>query len=154
MSTRISPSIRRDIRAQAGSICEYCHTTEQWQYVPFTIDHVRPPRLGGTSAPDNLALACFHCNRQKGERVAAVDPDSGIEVHLFNPRQQSSQEHFIWSADKLMIVGLTPVGRATVEALRLNRERIIPIRAADLIINRHPPAGDPVQEDDSYSHSK
>lgn len=154
MSPRVTSSVRRAIRAQADGICEYCHATEQWQYVSFTIDHIIPPRSGGTHAPDNLSLACFHCNRQKGERVAAVDPDSGVEAHLFNPRQQSWPEHFIWSPDKLMIVGLTPVGRATVETLRLNRERIISIRAADLIINRHPPAGDPVQKDDNYSHSK
>ena len=35
-------------------------------------------------------------------------------------------------------MGLTPFGRAKVEALELNRERAIRIRAADLTVGRHP----------------
>ncbi|MEH2095357.1 MULTISPECIES: hypothetical protein [unclassified Nostoc] len=54
-------------------------------------------------------------------------------------------EHFIWSADGLLIVGLTPIGRATVTVLTLNRERIINIRAADKEIGRHPSMDDPIQ---------
>jgi 5-methylcytosine-specific restriction endonuclease McrA len=138
--------VRRAVRQRAGGICEYCHTSEQWQYVLFTIDHVYPPNLGGTDELDNLALACFHCNRQKSGQVNAADPVSGEEVPLFHPRQQAWSEHFIWLADKQTIVGLTPVGRATVEALQLNRERVVSIRAADSEIGRHPPAGDPIQE--------
>jgi len=75
-----------------------------------------------------------------------VDPDSGAEVPLFNPRQDDWCEHFVWSVDGLLIIGLTPMGRATVEALALNRERVINIRAADQIVGRHPPPGDPVQK--------
>jgi hypothetical protein len=45
----------------------------------------------------------------------------------------------------LTIIGKTEVGRATVSALLLNRERVIPIRVADLAIGRHPPAGDLVE---------
>ncbi len=37
------------------------------------------------------------------------------------------------------------MGRATVTALALNRERVINIRAADKAVRRHPPAGDPIQ---------
>jgi hypothetical protein len=66
---------------------------------------------------------------------------------LFNPKQDSWSEHFIWSADGLSIVGLTPIGRATVTALVLNRDRVINIRAADKAIKRHPPAGDLIQSE-------
>ncbi len=66
---------------------------------------------------------------------------------LFNPRQHSWSEHFIWSADGLLIIGLTPIGRATVATLVLNRERVINIRAADKAVGRHPPGGDPIQPD-------
>jgi len=45
----------------------------------------------------------------------------------------------------LLIVGLTPIGRATVTVLTLNRERVINIRAADKKIGRHPPMDDPIQ---------
>lgn len=114
--------------------------------MPFTVDHVVPLAKGGSDDPGNLALACFHCNRGKGDRLTALDPDSGEQVPFFNPRQDDWSEHFTWSADGLLIVGLTAVGRATVEALEVNRERAVSIRAADQIVGRHPPPGDPVQD--------
>ena len=143
---RISPEIQRLVRQRANHLCEYCHTSERWQYVPFTIDHIVPLSKGGSDEPDNLALACFHCNRRKADKLTALDPDSGEEVPLFNPRRDVWSEHFIWSSDGLFIIGLTATGRATVEALELNRERVINIRAADRMVGRHPPSGDPVQK--------
>jgi len=143
---KIPSAIRDLVRQRAGWLCEYCHTLEQWQYIPFTIDHVVPLAKGGVDDLDNLALACFHCNRRKADRLTADDPLSGETVPLFNPRRHDWCEHFSWSADGLVLLGLTPVGRATVEALALNRERVVSIRAADLVVGRHPPFGDPVQE--------
>lgn len=113
----------------------------------FTVDHIIPVKIGGTNAEGNLALACFHCNRRKGLQVTARDPDSGEEVTLFHPRRHTWKGHFIWSNDRLNIMGLTPIGRATVEALELNRDRAIRIRAADLEVGRHPPIDDPVERE-------
>ena len=144
---RISERIRRHIRQRANYLCEYCHAAEQWQYVRFTVDHVIPRAQGGADTFENFALACFHCNRRKADRLAALDPASGEEVPLFNPRRDVWGEHFIWSADGLSIIGTTPAGRATVAALVLNRARVINIRTADRIIRRHPPPGDPIQEE-------
>jgi hypothetical protein len=79
------------------------------------------------------------------DRLTALDPNSGREVPLFNPRQDDWRKHLTWSADGLRVIGMTPVGRATVELLALNRERVISIRAADQIVGC-PPPGDPVQE--------
>lgn len=143
---RVSPEIQILVRQRANRLCEYCHTSERWQYVQFTIDHVIPLAQGGSDDPDNLALACFHCNRRKADKLTALEPDSGEEVPLFNPRQNVWSEHFIWSSDGLFIIGLTPAGRATVKALEMNRERIVSIRAADRVVGRHPPSGDPLQE--------
>jgi hypothetical protein len=39
------------------------------------------------------------------------------------------------------------ISRAMVEALALNRERVLSIRAADKEIGRHPPQNDPIQFD-------
>ena len=142
---RIPPGIQEQVRQRAGYLCEYCHTAEKWQYVRFTVDHVIPLKQDGSDAFDNLALACFHCNRRKAARLTAVDPDSGEAVFLFNPRQHLWKAHFVWSPDGLCIIGLTPVGRATVEMLKFNRERVLHIRAADGAVGRHPPPGDPVQ---------
>jgi len=144
---KIPEHIRHQIRQRANYLCEYCHASEQWQYVRFTVDHVIPLAQGGADTPDNLALACFHCNRRKADRLAAVDPASGEEVPLFNPRRDVWGEHFIWSADGLSIIGLTPTGRATVAALAFNRAWAINIRAADRAAGRHPPPGDPIQEE-------
>ncbi|OQY99099.1 MAG: HNH endonuclease [Chloroflexi bacterium UTCFX4] len=145
MRRKISPEIQLQVCARANYLCEYCHTSEQWQYVRFTLDHVIPSARGGSDDFTNLALACFHCNRRKSNRVTGADPDSGKEMPLFNPRQDAWRDHFVWSSDGLSIVGLTSIGRATVIALDLNRERVMNIRAADQSAGRHPPFGDPVQ---------
>lgn len=91
---------------------------------------------------ENLALACFPCNRRKSDRQELVDPETGAAIRLFHPRQDQWTEHFIWSRDGLSIIGRTAIGRATVEALELNRERARFLRAADQEVGRHPPEGD------------
>lgn len=143
---KISKKLQTQVRDRADCLCEYCHASEKWQYVQLTIDHVVPVLKGGDSVLDNLALACFHCNRRKSSHTLGIDPDSKAEIFLFNPRIHQWSDHFIWSVDGLSIVGLTPTGRATVSVLRLNRARIINIRAADRDIGRHPPKDDPVRE--------
>jgi hypothetical protein len=143
--SKISETIQEQIRLRANYLCEFCHADERWQYVKFTVDHLVPLSSGGNDHPDNLALACFHCNRQKTNKLVAIDPLTSTEVPLFNPRQDNWQDHFIWSMDRLIVIGLTAIGRATVAALLLNRDRVIPIRAADLEIGRHPPTDDPIE---------
>jgi HNH endonuclease len=137
------PTERREqVRKRAEYLCEYCHTNERWQYVGFTLDHVVPLGEGGNETLDNLALACFRCNRRKSNKQTATDPQSGVVIPLFNPRTQLWSGHFCWSPDGLLIVPLTAVGRATVALLELNRERILKIRRADVEVDRHPPKSD------------
>jgi hypothetical protein len=144
--SKLSEIVQAQVRQRADHLCEFCHACEQWQYVRFTVDHVVPLSLGGSDGLENLALACFHCNRKKTNRLTAVDPEFGTEVPLFNPRQDDWRDHFIWAKAGQMIVGLTATGRATVAALALNRERVMAIRAADREIGRHPPIADPIQK--------
>lgn len=61
---------------------------------------------------------------------------------LFHPRRQKLSEHFRWSADFLTVIGLTEVGRATVEALQLNREGVQNLRELLASSERHPPRED------------
>ncbi|MCX6028283.1 MAG: HNH endonuclease signature motif containing protein [Chloroflexi bacterium] len=145
MHSKVPEPIRRLIRQRANYLCEYCHASEKWQYVRFTVDHIIPMKRGGLGISDNLALACFHCNRRKGDHVTAEDPVSGMEVRLFNPRQDAWAEHFVWSTDGLRIVGRTPTGRATITALEMNRSWAVSIRAADRVVGRHPPVDDPIE---------
>ncbi|NEP76611.1 HNH endonuclease [Okeania sp. SIO2G5] len=140
----IPETIQAAVRLKAKSLCEYCHASEEWQYVRFTIDHVTPIDQGGQNDLNNLALACFNCNRRKWNKQMATDPESGKTVPLFNPRRDDWAKHFVWSSDTTRIIGLTSTGRATVEALALNRQRVIDIRNADKQIGRHPPNNDPI----------
>ncbi len=58
---------------------------------------------------------------------------------LFNPRQQSWHEHFSLSEDATQMVGQTPCGRATLEALSLNRPGVINLRRLLALAGLHPP---------------
>lgn len=127
------------MRKRAGFLCEYCHADERWQFTEFTIDHITPISEGGTDALENLALACFHCNRYKSDKQLVG------KVSLFNPREMSWERHFIWSKDALRILPKTETGKVTIELLQLNRKRLITIRADDVKVNRHPPKDDEIE---------
>ncbi|NJN20474.1 MAG: HNH endonuclease [Leptolyngbya sp. RL_3_1] len=143
---KFSPVIQAAVRQRAQFLCEYCHAAEQWQYAPFTLDHIIPlMKVGGDDSLDNLALACFPCNRHKSARQVSLDPFTQQSVARFNPRKQAWSDHFIWSMDYLTLIGQSATGRATIEQLKLNRARLPAIRAADLVVNRHPPTDDPIQ---------
>lgn len=139
MARKIADDVRETVRRRSNFLCDYCHTNERWQYVRFTIDHIIPN--DGDSA-ENLALACFHCNRRKSNKTFAVDPQTKESAELFNPRRDVWSEHFVWSEDGLQVVPQTPIGRTTIEFLELNRERILLIRKADVSVERHPPIED------------
>ncbi len=96
--------------------------------VPFEIDHVIPQKHGGTTVEENLALACFYCNRYKGPNIAGFDPQSRQLSRLFNPRHDIWDQHFEWTSNR--IEGLTATGRATVEVLRLNHSEMLTVREA------------------------
>ena len=81
-----------------------------------------PTATGGSDALSNRALACAACNLAKGERVAAIDPQTGKIVPLFDPRTSTWGRHFRWEADRETIAGRTQTGRATVAALDMNAQ--------------------------------
>ena len=49
-----------------------------------------------------------------------IDPVDGNEVRLFHPRKDNWQNHFAWSDDSSQIIGLTAIGRATINTLKMN----------------------------------
>jgi hypothetical protein len=107
------------------------------QGASFHVEHILPRAKGGSSELLNLALACPGCNLHKADRTQAVDPQSGSLVPLFHPVQQKWSEHFRLRSDQ--IAGLTPMGRATVEALDLNSSRRRSIRRAEQRVGLNPP---------------
>ncbi len=90
----------------------------------MTIEHLHPESRGGMTIESNLWLACRRCNEYKGAQTHAIDPLTGKRVRLFNPRTQDWGEHFFWDESGTEILGLTPTGRDTIAALRLNNPEI------------------------------
>lgn len=53
------------------------------------LEHIIPLAAGGTSAEENLWLACPLCNGYKGIQTQAVDADTGELIPLFHPRSKA-----------------------------------------------------------------
>jgi hypothetical protein len=87
----------------------------------------------------NLALSCQGCNNHKYDKMEARDPVGRRLVPIYHPRQQPWQEHFVWNEDFSLILGITPVGRATVLALHLNRPGLVALRRVLVSLGEHPP---------------
>src|SRR5438477_5275985 len=124
----ISPSVRRQVRRRARGRCEYCHTCEEYTGHEFTLDHVVPESLGGSSDLENLCWCCFWCNNYKQARTHVLAPRTGHKTPLFNPRKDAWIDHLRWNSDFSRIVAGTAVGRATIRALRLNRVSLVRAR--------------------------
>lgn len=111
----------------------------------LTIEHITPRSTFASDDPkmhaeENLWLSCGICNGHKGDKTHAVDPETKEKVALFNPRRQRWGEHFSWSTDGIRIVGLTPTGRATVVALKLDSDpEALAVRANWVSVGWHPP---------------
>lgn len=61
------PLSRRTVLARDFYTCQYCgaqpHKSE------LTVDHVIPRARGGTTAWENVVIACAPCNHRKGDRL-------------------------------------------------------------------------------------
>jgi hypothetical protein len=111
---------------RASYRCEYCLLPEELATFSHEPDHIVPVKHGGETIADNLALACYWCNRLKGSDLATLDPQTSEITPLFNPRQHVWTDHF--RLDGAEIVPLTPIGRATVTLLRFNRADRLTVR--------------------------
>ena len=145
----VNDSTRKLVRERAKYLCEYCHSPEEASAALFTIDHIIPQSLPDSSdQPDNLALACQRCNGYRYNFTTGIDPETGENIRLFNPRQLKWSDHFNWSKDGLTIIGITNTGRATCNRLDLNDDRhnqgsIVKARRLWIKGGWHPPAEDP-----------
>lgn len=119
---------KRLVRERAGNRCEYCGlVADQSPLAPLQIEHIRPRKHHGGDETDNLAFACIDCNLHKGANVAGIDPVSGELTELFNPRRHRWQDHF--SRQGTQILGLTAIGRTTVDVLAMNSEEQLLLRS-------------------------
>ena len=108
------------VAERAGHRCEYCRAPEAVFNFPFEVEHVVPPGRGGSHDDSNLALSCRSCNIFKTDAIDAIDPHSGKRHPLFNPRHDVWEEHFSVDARTGILIGSTPVGRATITLLQIN----------------------------------
>jgi hypothetical protein len=124
---------------RARGLCEYCRSQAKYAIDPLVIDHIQPVSRGGQTIADNLALSCQTCNNYKYNKTEALDPATAQLTPLFHPRQMQWNHHFIWNEDTTQMLGITPIGRATVALLQTNREGVMNMRRVLAIINEHPP---------------
>jgi hypothetical protein len=109
--------MRRLVIERAHECCEYCGKPVIG-FFPHEVDHVISEKHGGETSVDNLAYACFECNRYKGSDIASFDPDTQQLSPLFNPRHDTWSEHFRYDYGRILPV--TSIGRTTVKLLKLN----------------------------------
>jgi hypothetical protein len=108
---------------------------------PHEVDHVTARKHGGQTMAENLAYACFDCNRHKGTDLSSIDPRTERITRLFNPRVQRWDIHFRLQQDGA-IIPRTAAGRMTLQLLHLNDPIRVQIRAAliaagELNLNRN-----------------
>jgi hypothetical protein len=132
----VPANLRRKIRERAGNRCEYCLLAEDDAFLPHEPDHIIAEKHGGKTNLQNLALACFDCNRFKGSDIASIDPVSGNLIPLFNPRTQAWSDHF--RVEDGRIIPTTPIGRVTEKLLKLNLQARIEIRTKLKKAKRYP----------------
>lgn len=134
--TTISVALGQLVRQRANDACEYCRVRQAVEAAPLQIDHIIAQKHGGTTEPENLAMACLTCNLYKGPNIAGLDPDTGLLSRLFHPRRDVWHEHFSWSGGVLL--GLTPVARTTIAVLAINEPSRLALRESLAAEGRFP----------------
>lgn len=137
--SRVTAQLKKVVAERAQGCCEYCRSQARFAIQPFSIEHIILRSQGGKTTLENLALSCQGCNNHKYNKIEGRDPVSGDIVPLYNPRQQQWSDHFGWNDNFTLIIGLTPTGRTTVEALQLNREGVVNLRRILYAMAEHPP---------------
>lgn len=111
--------LRALVRSRAQGKCEYCSLKQSdQQFHRFHVEHIVPQKHGGATVEGTLCLACRNCNLHKGPNLTGIDPETGIVMELFHPRNQAWVEYFRFEG--AAIVGITSTGRTTVRVLSMN----------------------------------
>src|SRR6185503_6037373 len=109
------------VAERAAHRCEYCRAPEAIFNFPFEVEHIVPLSRAGGDDDSNLALACRACNVHKSAFLVSPDAVTQTEVSLFNPRRDLWPEHFELNTETGLITGVSPVGRASIARLQMNR---------------------------------
>ena len=136
MSAEISDALRRLVAERADHLCEYCLVHEADVYHGGEVDHIRSVKHGGLGTPENLAYACFHCNRHKGTDLGSVSLRTGTLVRFYNPRVDHWKEHFYLSEGRIEPV--SDIGEVTVRLLEFNHPERVAFRKLLADAGRYP----------------
>lgn len=117
--SRIQSALREQVRQRANRRCEYCGIPEGFARFKHQVDHIIPPRHGGSDELDNLAWACYRCNNMKGTDIGTIDVEIQQKVWLYSPREQNWAYEFEISPEGF-VIGKTAEGRATARLLGMN----------------------------------
>ena len=139
MTVYIPVELQRRVRERFANCCAYCRTAEDLTATTFEFEHIVSRSAGGETAFDNLCWSCPMCNRFKSDRSSALDPTTQVECPLFHPQRNRWPDHFTWNDEHTEIVGSTPIGRATIAALKMNRPQMVRVRRMWVAMGEHPP---------------
>ena len=126
------------VAARAGHRCEYCRAPEAIFNFPFEVEHIVPTGRGGADTESNWALSCRACNLHKSDHQEGIDPLTGASAPLFHPRLDRWDEHFSVEESTGALLGLTPIGRATIARLQMNRSSQVTARRQWMRLNIYP----------------
>ena len=118
--------VRDLVRKRAAGRCEYCNLHQEPSGLRRHIEHITARQHGGSEDAENLALACHRCNLHKGTNLTGIDPQTGQLAPLFHPRRDRWPDHFAFEGAR--IIGISAVGRATVQVLDMNDARRLDLR--------------------------
>jgi hypothetical protein len=124
----MSSSIPVKLRKHFANCCAYCRTAEDLTATTFEFEHILPRAAGGETVFENICLSCPMCNRYKSDRVHWQDAALPTPSALFHPHHDRWSDHFTWNEGATELIDLTPVGRATIAALKMNRPQMIRVR--------------------------
>src|SRR6202022_4282963 len=83
------------VAPRAAHRCEYCHAPECIFNFPFEVEHIVPEAHHGPDEEFNWALACRSRNLSKSNHLTGVDDATGSDVHLYHPRLNAWDDHFL-----------------------------------------------------------
>ncbi len=130
--------LRERVRQHFKDRCAYCFSPQEINDAIFELEHIVPQALGGETTFENLCFACPLCNRYKSKFTSGVDPETGETVRLFHPHIDTWPQHFAIREDE-MLLGLTAVGRTTINRLKLNRPVLLRLRSVWRGLGLFPP---------------
>ena len=71
--SQVPDPLREIVRQRARARCEYCLIPEAYVSL-HEPDHIIAVQHRGPTSLENLALACFDCNRKKGPNILKIVP--------------------------------------------------------------------------------